>query len=185
MWENDPGHPTQPLGQRCRHWSRGDTAGELLTIKVSCELPCDQCVCLAWPSARPRNILPVLMFERQSVLSRALGKELLWDVPCCGTCPVLPASFRGWVKYVQGHRNKAGGGGEGPGSICWLCNKTIAHFCYCKLDKEEGRVWRESECLEKGMSFVSEASGIRAESVGCVQCGSVHPLQNPRFLKII
>lgn len=31
------------------------------------------------------------------------------------------------------------------------------------------------------MSFVSEDSGIRAESVGCVQCGSVRPLQDPRF----
>lgn len=115
----------------------------------------------------------------------------VWKAICFVTCLRQRESCCGMFHAVEMFRGigiKLGGwGGErqrgGPGNIFWLYNKTIAHFCYCKLDKEEGRVWRESECLEKGMSFVPEDSGIRAESVGCVQCGSVHPLQNPRFFK--
>ena len=91
-------HPKQLLNLRCDLWSRNDTTFKPFTIKVSCDLPCD--LHLAWKrSTGGRNILPVLLFESQSVLYKCPGQN------CYVTChhvPWLSEIFLRRMKYVGG-----------------------------------------------------------------------------------
>lgn len=73
----DSGDLKQPLNLRCGCWARSNSACEQLTIKVSCELPCDlQFVHLAWQrSTWGRSMPPVLIFESWSVVM-CLGQRV-------------------------------------------------------------------------------------------------------------
>lgn len=120
-----------------------------------------QFVHLAWKrSTRGEKHAPIVGIWKPNCFVQVPWAELLCDVPSC----VLSESYLGEWNMFEAYSNKAEV--PGPGNICWMCNKNIAHFSYCKLDEEEGRVWRKNPEVWKDMLCVSEDLRIMADSDG-------------------
>lgn len=124
------------------HWSRNDSACGLLTISFM------------WTAMWSAQLVhmgekhaPSVDIWKQTYFVQVPWVELVCDVQSLALS-YQKASWGEWNMFRGiGMRQ----GYPSPGNSCWMYNRNIAHFCYCKLDKEDGRSEEKSGGLERAV----------------------------------